>query len=58
MVKVKEKYLKVKYRPAAILLNVNGMICFEFKSGVKFISNKNCNFIIANFQVDAKNTLI
>jgi len=55
---VKEKYLKVKYRPAAILLNVNGMICFEFKSGVKFISNKNCNFIIANFQVDAKNTLI
>jgi hypothetical protein len=57
VVKVKEKYLKVKYRPAAILLNVNAMICFKFNSRSKFIDNKNHCFITVNFQVGAKNTL-
>jgi hypothetical protein len=58
VVEVKEKYLKVKYRPAGILLNVNAVICFIFKLRLKFINNKNYSFVTVNFQVDAKNTLI
>ena len=56
-IKLKEKYLKVKYRLPAVLLNVNTMICFKFNLRLKSIDNKNYSFIIANFQVGAKNTL-
>ena len=47
--KVKKKYLKVKYRPAAILLNVNAMICFKFKLHLKSKNNKIYSSIIVNF---------
>jgi hypothetical protein len=48
MVKVKERYFKIKYRPAGILFNVNGMIYCKFKLQLKFI-NKKYSPLIANF---------
>jgi hypothetical protein len=46
--KVKEKYLRTKYRPAGILLNVNTMISFKCKLQLKF-KNKNYSSMILNF---------
>jgi hypothetical protein len=45
MVKVEEKYFKTKYRPAGILVNVNTVIYFKFKSQIKFRSNNNSSSI-------------
>jgi hypothetical protein len=39
MVKVKEKYCETKYRPAGILLYVNGTICFIYKLQFTFSNN-------------------
>jgi hypothetical protein len=49
MSKVKEKYLKTKYRPADILLNVNAMIYIHFKLQLKSVNNKNYSSINVNF---------
>ena len=49
MVKVNEKYLNTKYRPAGILLNVNAMMYFKFKVQLKFMSNRNYSSIIVNY---------
>jgi hypothetical protein len=49
MIKLMEKYSKIKYRPTGILYNVNAMIYFEFKLKLKFIKNKNYSSIIVNF---------
>jgi len=46
MVKVKEKYFKIKHRPTSILLNVT--INFKFKLQLKFINNKNPSYITVN----------
>jgi hypothetical protein len=34
------KTLKAKFRPAGIILNVNGMTYFKFQLQLKFINNK------------------
>jgi len=52
MVKVKEKYFKIKYRPVGLLLNVNAMISFRFILQLKFRSNKNFCSVIVNFHTD------
>jgi len=49
LVKGKEKYCMVKYRPAGILVNVNTMSYFKLKLQLKFGSNKNDSSIIVNF---------
>ena len=48
MLKVKEKYIKTKYRPVSILLNVNIMIYLKFKLQLKY-RNKTYSSIIVNF---------
>jgi hypothetical protein len=53
MVPVKEKYLKTKYRPVGILLNIlRGylFIYFRFKLQLKFRKNKNHSTIIVNLR--------
>jgi hypothetical protein len=49
MLKVEEKYCKMEYRYAGILLNVNAMMHFKFKLELKFRNNKNYSSIIVNF---------
>ena len=49
VVNVKEMFLKKKYGPAAILRNVNSVICFIFKLQLKF-RNENYSSIIINFR--------
>jgi len=49
MVKVKEKYLKTKYRPVCMLLNVNTTIYLKLKLKFKFRNNKNDASITVNF---------
>ena len=57
MVKVKAKSVKIKYRPAAILLNVNAMICFKVKlrlvSDVYWTVHRCDNLRIKKKQLDA-----
>jgi len=48
MLKVKVKYVKTKYRPAGILLNVNTMIYFRLKLKLRFRSNKNYSSVAVN----------
>jgi len=48
MVKVKEKYLKTKYRPASIFLTL-ALFYFKFKLHLKFRNNKNYSSVIVNF---------
>jgi len=45
---VKVKCFKVKYRPAAILFNVNALICFNVKLHLKLINDKIYSSIIVN----------
>jgi hypothetical protein len=49
VVNVKEKYFNTQYRPADILLNVNGMIYFKFGLQLKFRNNENYTSLIVNF---------
>jgi hypothetical protein len=47
--KVKEKYFKIKYRPASILHIFSVMIYFKFKLHLKFRNKKDYSSVIVNF---------
>jgi len=48
--KVEEKYFRTKFRPAIILLSVNGMAYFKLKIQLKYKNNKYYSYIIVNFR--------
>jgi len=50
MVKVSDIYLKTRYSPAEILLNVNDVIYLKFKLQLKF-RNNNYSSITVNFHI-------
>jgi len=50
-IRVKEINFKTKYRPAVILLPVNGVIYFRFKLKLKFRSKKSFFSVIVNVYI-------
>jgi hypothetical protein len=52
------KLLQKKIRSAGILLNFNCMTYLEFKLHLKFINDKCCFFIIANFRIGLRSKYV
>ena len=48
VVKVKVKYIKTKYRPAGMLLNVNAVLYLRFKLKLQFRNSKNYTCVAVN----------